>query len=90
MSAGANELSAWRAAVVRIVTDKVMRLVPTGTLTYAERDKERWGIFAAEREGDDAALMRYLKHYCPNDPHVQSYPGRDHNTTGAPSSFEKQ
>ena len=75
MSAGPNELSAWRAAVVRIINDKVMRLVPTGTLTYAERDKERWGIFAAEREGDDTALMGYLVKYSPTDPHVLSYPG---------------
>ncbi|HEX3271816.1 MAG TPA: hypothetical protein VHR15_14295 [Ktedonobacterales bacterium] len=75
MSAGPNELSAWRAAVVRIVTDKVTRLVPTGTLTYAERDRERWGIFAAEREGDDTALMSYLVKYSPNDPHVLTYPG---------------
>lgn len=75
MSAGANELSAWRAAVVRIVTDKMTRLVPTGTLTYAERDKERWGIFAAEREGDDTALMGYLVKYSLSDSHVLSYPG---------------
>jgi hypothetical protein len=74
MSTGTNELSAWRAAVVRIINDKVTRLVPTGTLTYAERDKERWGIFAAEREGDDTALMGYLVKYSPHDSHVLTYP----------------
>jgi hypothetical protein len=75
MSTGPSELSAWRAAVVRIVTDKVTRLVPTGALTYAERDMERWGIFAAEREGDDTALMGYLVKDSPADPHVLTYPG---------------
>ena len=75
MSTGSSELSAWRTDVVRIINDKVTRLVPTGTLTYAERDKERWGIFAAEREGDDTALMGYLVKYSPSDPHVLTYPG---------------
>jgi hypothetical protein len=75
MSTGSSELSAWRTAVVRIINDKVTRLVPTGTLTYAERDKERWGIFAAERGGDDTALMGYLVKYSPSDPHVLTYPG---------------
>jgi hypothetical protein len=75
MSTASSELSAWRTAVVRIINDKVTRLVPTGTLTYAERDKERWGIFAAEREGDDTALMGYLVKYSPSDPHVLTYPG---------------
>jgi hypothetical protein len=36
MSTGPSELSAWRAAVVRIINDKVTRLVPAGTLTYAD------------------------------------------------------
>ena len=75
MSTASSELSAWRTAVVRIINDKVTRLVPTGTLTYAERDKERWGISAAQREGDDTALMGYLMKYSPTDPHVLSYPG---------------
>ena len=75
MSTGSSELSAWRTAVVRIINEKVTRLVPAGTLTYAERDKERWGIFAAEREGDDTALMGYLVKYSPSDPHVLTYPG---------------
>ena len=79
----ATETELWRAAVVDAVTEATGQLASSNTLTYTERDNERWAISAAEREGDDAALMRYLKHYCPNDPHVQSYPGRDDNTTGA-------
>ena len=75
MSTGSSELSAWRTAVVRIVNDKLSRSVPTGTLTYAERDKERWGVFAAERESNDTALMGFLVKYSPSDPHVLTYPG---------------
>jgi hypothetical protein len=74
---GPSELSAWRAAVVRIVTDKMTRLVPTGKLTFAERDQEQWAVFAAERGGDDAALMGYLMKYSPDDPHVHNYPHAD-------------
>jgi len=44
-------------------------------LTYAERDKERWGVFAAERESNDTALMGFLVKYSPSDPHVLTYPG---------------
>jgi hypothetical protein len=34
--------------------------------------------------------MRYLKQYCPDDPHAQSYPGRDDNTTDAQVLLKKQ
>jgi hypothetical protein len=26
---------------------------------------------------DDAVLMEYLMKYCPDDPHVENYPGSD-------------
>jgi hypothetical protein len=74
----ATETDLWRAAVVDAVTEATGQLVSANPLTYAERDKKRWAMSAAEREGDDAWLMRYLKHYCPNDPHAYSYPGLDH------------
>jgi hypothetical protein len=74
----------WRAAVVVVVTDAVAQLVASGKMAQRMFDDERLEAFNAQTAGDDAALMRYLKHYCPNDPHVQSYPGRDDNTTGAP------
>jgi len=80
----------WRAAVVLVVTDAVAQLVVSGKMAQRMFDDERLEAYNAQTAGDDAALMRYLKHYCPNDPHVQSYPGRDDKTTGAPSSFEKQ
>jgi hypothetical protein len=65
----------WRAAVVDAVTEATGQLASTNTVTYTERDNERWAISAAERKGDDAALMGYLKKYCPTDPHVERYPG---------------
>jgi hypothetical protein len=80
----------WRVAVVVVVTDAVAQLVASGKMAQRMFDDERLETFNAQTAGDDAALMRYLKHYCPNDPHVQSYPGRDDNTTGAPSSSEQQ
>jgi hypothetical protein len=73
----------WRAAVVVVVTDTVAQLVASGKMAQRMFDDERLEAFNAQTAGDDAALMRYRKHYCPNDPHVQSYPGRDDNTTGA-------
>ena len=74
----------WRAAVVDAVTEATGQLASTSTLTYTELDNERWAISAAEREGDDAALMDYLKKYCPTDPHVESYPGADRRTESLP------
>ena len=80
----------WRAAVVLVVTDAVAQLVVSGKMAQRMFDDERLEAYNAQTAGDDAALMRYLKHYCPNDPHVQRYPGRDDKTTGPPSTFEKQ
>jgi hypothetical protein len=76
-----TETDLWRAAVVDAVTEATGQLVSANTLTYTERDKERWAISAAEREGDDAWLMRYLKHFCPDDSHIEGYPGPDERTT---------
>jgi hypothetical protein len=71
----------WRAAVVDAVTEATGQLVSTNTLTYTERDKGRWATSAAEHEGDDAGLMRYLKQFCPDDSHIEGYPGPDERTT---------
>jgi hypothetical protein len=76
-----TETELWRAAIVDAVTEATGQLASTNTLTYTERDKERWAISAAEREGDDASLMRYLKQFCPDDPHIEGYPGPDERTT---------
>jgi glyceraldehyde-3-phosphate dehydrogenase/erythrose-4-phosphate dehydrogenase len=76
-----TETDQWRTAVVDAVTEATGKFVSTNTLTYTERDKERWAISAAEREGDDAWLMRYLKQFCPDDPHIEGYPGPDERTT---------
>jgi hypothetical protein len=80
----------WRAAVVVVVTDAVAQLVVSGTMAQRMFDDERLEAFNAQTAGDDAALMRYLKHYCLNDPHVQSYPGRDDNTTCPQVLLKKQ
>ena len=84
-----TDTECWRAAVVIVVTDATGLLVASGKMAQRMFDDERLEAFNAQTAGDDAALMRYLKHYCPNDPHVQSYPGGDDKTTGAPRSFEK-
>jgi hypothetical protein len=76
-----TETELWRAALVDAVTEATGQLASTNTLTATERDKERWAISAAEREGDDAALMRSLKQFCPDDPHIEGYPGPDERTT---------
>ena len=76
-----TETELWRAAIVDTVTEATGQLASTNTLTNTERDKERWAISAAEREGDDAALMRYLEQFCPDDPHIEGYPGPDERTT---------
>ena len=76
-----TETELWRAAIVDAVTEATGQLASTKTLTSTERDKERWAISNAEREGDDAALMRYLKQFCPDDPHIEGYPGPDERTT---------
>jgi hypothetical protein len=76
-----TETDLWRAAVVDAVTEATGQLASTNTLTYTERDKERWVMSAAEREGDDAGLMSYLRRLCPDDPHIEGYPGPDERTT---------
>jgi hypothetical protein len=76
-----TETDLWRAAVVDAVTEATGQLVSTNTLTYPERDKERQATSAAEHEGDDAGLMRYLKQFCPDDSHIEGYPGPDERTT---------
>ena len=76
-----TETDLWRAAVVDAVTEATGRLVSTNTLTYTEREKEHRATSAAEHEGDDAGLMRYLKQFCPDDLHIEGYPGPDERTT---------
>jgi hypothetical protein len=68
----------WRAAVVDVVTAAAAQLVASGKMAKRMFDDERLEAFNAQTSGDDAALMRYLKHYCPNDSHAYSYPGPDH------------
>jgi hypothetical protein len=74
---------------VVVVTDAAAQLVASDKMAQRMFDDERLEAFNARTAGDDATLMRFLKHYSPNDPHVRSYPGRDDNTTGAPSSSKK-
>jgi hypothetical protein len=68
----------WRAAVVVVVTDATGQLVASGKMTQRMFDDERLQAFNAQTAGDDASLMRCLKHYRPDDPHAHSYPGPDH------------
>jgi hypothetical protein len=78
----------WRAETVQLVTDGVGFLTTAQAgehaITMAMCDTVRWAARRAHVRGDDATLMRYLKKYCPNDPHVQEYPGPDHHTTTLP------
>jgi hypothetical protein len=76
-----TETELWRAAIVDAVTEATGQLASTNTLTNSERDKERRAISAAEHEGNDATLMRSLKQFCPDDPHIEGYPGPDERTT---------
>jgi hypothetical protein len=80
----AADTKLWRAAVVVAVTDAIGQLAARGQITQQAFDDERLGVFNAQAAGDDAALMDYLKQYCPTDPHVESYPGADHQTKTLP------
>ena len=80
----------WRAAVVVVVTDATGLLVARGKMAQRMFDDERLQAFNAQATGDDAALMRYLKHYCPDDFQAYGYPGPDDKITGAPSSSEQR
>jgi hypothetical protein len=83
----ATETNLWRAVVVDVAPEATGQLASINTLSYSERDKERWAISAAKREGDDVALMQALKLYCPDAPHLlMTYQARDDNTADAPSS----
>jgi hypothetical protein len=73
----------WRAAVV-VVTDATGQLVASGKMAQRMFDDERMEAFNAQTAGDDASFMRCLKHYCPHDAHVLSYPGPDHRTNALP------
>jgi hypothetical protein len=70
----------WRAAVVVVVTNTMDQLVDNGKMAQRMFDDERLDASLAQRVGDDAALMRYLKHYCPDDVQAYSYPGPDLRT----------
>jgi len=74
----------WRAAVVIVVTDATGQLVASGKMAQRMFDDERLEAFNAQAVGDDAALMRSLKHYCPDDLQAYSYPGPDDKTTMYP------
>lgn len=80
----------WCAAVVVVVTDATGQLVASGKMAQRMFDDERLEAFNAQTAGDDAALMRYLKHYCPDDFQAYGYPGPDDKTIRAPSSSEQQ
>jgi hypothetical protein len=74
----------WRAAVVVVVTDAAAQLVASGKMAQRMFDDERLEAFNARTAGDDAALMRCLRHYCPYDAHVWTYPGPDNKTAARP------
>jgi hypothetical protein len=74
----------WRAAVVVVVTNATDQLVASGKMAQRMFDDERLEAFNAQAVGDDAALIRYLKHYCPDDLQAYSYPGPDDKTTMYP------
>jgi hypothetical protein len=74
----------WRAAVVVVVTTAIGQLVDSGKMSQRMFDDERLNAFSAQTVGDDAALMRYLVHYCPDDLQAYSYPGPDVRTTMYP------
>lgn len=74
----------WRAAVVVVVANATDQLVADGWMTQRMFDEERMEAFNAQTAGDDAALMRCLKHYCPDDLQAYSYPGPDNKTTMYP------
>jgi hypothetical protein len=78
----------WRVESVQLVTDGAALLTTAQAgergITIAKYNTVRWAAHRAQVRGDDAALMQYLKTYCPNDPHVSGYPGPDHQTTTLP------
>jgi hypothetical protein len=83
-----TETEYWRAETVQIVTEGVAFLATAQAgeqrITMAKYDTVRWVAHRAQVRGDDAALMNYLKTYCPDNSHVRSYPGPDHHTTTLP------
>jgi hypothetical protein len=83
-----TETEYWRVETVQLVTSGAGFLTTAQAgergITMAMYDTVRWAAHRAHIRGDDATLMQYLKKYCPDDPHVQGYPGPDHHTTTLP------
>jgi len=71
-------------AAVTDATGQLASVTAATTITHTTFDCERLAACAAQRTGDDAALMRPRKHSCPDDSHVFSSPGDDARTTTPP------
>jgi hypothetical protein len=80
----ATDTELWRAAVVVVVANAIDQLVDSGKMAQRMFDDARLEAFNAQSVGDDASLMRYLEHYCPDDLQAYSYPGPDFRTITSP------
>jgi hypothetical protein len=67
----------WRAGSLMALDDAIPQAASAGILSPVEMTDEWEAARAARFRHDDAALMEYLMKYCPDDPHVENYPGPD-------------
>jgi hypothetical protein len=67
----------WRAGSLMALDEGIPHAASIGILSPVEMTDEWEAARAARFRHDDATLMEYLMKYCPDDPHVENYPGPD-------------
>jgi hypothetical protein len=67
----------WRAGSLIALDEAIPYAASTGMLSPLEMAEEWEAARSARFRHNDAALMEYLMKYCPDDPHVENYPGPD-------------
>jgi hypothetical protein len=67
----------WRVASLLALDEAIPNAASVGILSPIEMADEWEAARRARFRHDDAALMEYLMKYCPDDPHVENYPGSD-------------
>jgi hypothetical protein len=74
----AADIVAWAAEAERRVTTRMtLDASENGRAQYGPEGYEaiRYGVYDAYANGDYARVRDYLATYCPDDPHLDKYPG---------------
>jgi hypothetical protein len=67
----------WRAGSLLALDEAIPYAASVGMLSPIEMTDEWEAARAARFRHDDAVLMQFLMKYCPDDPHIENYPGPD-------------